>query len=106
MSVYYPPDPKSGPRQAAKDKNILILNKLSTGEEKQLFESVLQSIDHLKRCLLLRESQLGMVLFIEDNCKQYPRDKFMEKYSENFSDILDFVIPPLLCFQPINYFVL
>lgn len=39
-----------------------------------------------------------MVLFIEDNCKQYPRDKFMEKYSENFSDILDFVIPPLLCF--------
>ena len=34
LSVYYPPDPKSGPRQAAKDKNILILNKLSTGEEK------------------------------------------------------------------------
>jgi len=54
------------------------MNKLSLNEEKQLFMRVQENIDLLKKCLLLRESQLGMVLYIEDHCHKLTKEVFIE----------------------------
>jgi hypothetical protein len=69
LEEYYP-DEQSELRKAAKEKNILIMNRLSISQEKELFLKVIDNIERFKRSLLLRQTQLGMILFIEDNIKK------------------------------------
>jgi hypothetical protein len=78
LEQYFPDDPKDELRQAAKEKNILVMNRLSLSEEKQLFVRVQENVDLLKKCLLLRESQLGMVLYIEDNRSKLSKETFIQ----------------------------
>ena len=54
-----------------RDKNILTLNKLKIGDEKSLLTGIITNLEIVRKCLLLRESQLGNVLFVEDNLKKY-----------------------------------
>ena len=42
---------------------------------------------------MLRESQLGMVLFIEDHCKVLSREEFIKLYEEIYSELKEFSIP-------------
>ena len=106
LETYYPSDSKIDVRSAAKEKNILVLNKLTVGEEKELFINTQDSIEQVKRILLLRESQLGMVLFIEDYQKTHVKEDFLKLYEGNYCEIKEFVIPVNKVFEPINFFLL
>ena len=89
-----------------RDKNILTLNKLKIGDEKSLLTGIITNLEIVRKCLLLRESQLGNVLFVEDNLKKYSPVQFLKIYSENYKEIKDFVIPVEKCQQKINYFII
>jgi hypothetical protein len=82
---FYPEDHKFALRNEAKGKKILIINKLSTEEEFELISVIEREICKFKRYILLREAQLGSVLFLEDNRKKYSAAELQQVYVDSYS---------------------
>lgn len=72
LKRHFPEDSKFRLRDEAKGKKILVISKLTTEEEWELVHQIEKEGERLERYILLRQSQLASVLFLEDNRSQYP----------------------------------
>ena len=59
-----------------------------------MVQQIERGVEKLERYILLRQSQLAAVLFLEDHRKVYPPQQLQQEYVKNHSQILDFIIPP------------
>ena len=57
-------------------------------------QQIEREVQKLERYILLRQSQLAAVLFLEDHRKLYSTQQLQEEYVMSHSEILEFIIPP------------